>query len=73
MDLVNAHGVFALDPGHLTAPSRMAAFGHCSNAREAMAVATEMTETAEGLSGHKLCRVGDFMDALATRNRRKAK
>ena len=27
MDLVNAHGVFAVDPNHLTTPIRMAAFG----------------------------------------------
>lgn len=69
MDLVNAHGVFSLDPNHFTTPIRIAAWAHCANAREAMSVATEM-EAAARLSGHTICRVGDFMEALAERAKR---
>lgn len=71
MDLVNAHGAFSLDPNHFTTPIRMAAWAHCSNAREAMSVVTEM-EAAARLSGHPICRVGDFMEALAARSQREA-
>lgn len=71
MELVNAHGVFSLDPNHFTTPIRMAAWAHCSNAREAMSVANDM-EAAARLSGHSICRVGDFMEALAARSKREA-
>jgi hypothetical protein len=70
MDLVNAHGVFALDPNHITTPIRMAAFAHCANAREAREIAAETLETLK-LSGHPLIRVGDFMEALAANNKRR--
>ena len=73
MDLANAHGVFALDPRNLTTPIRMAAFGHCANARTAMEVAAEMDNSAvERISGHAICTVGDFMEGLGAYNNRKS-
>ena len=69
MDLVNSHGVFALNRKDITTPIRMAAFGHAANAEEAMAVAAEM-QSADSLGTHPLCTVGDFMDTLRDRNKR---
>jgi len=69
MDLVNAHGVFAVDPNHLTTPIRMAAIGHCANPREAMAIAAEVDDPLQ-VSGHTFCTVGEFMEAARRRQKR---